>query len=334
MSSIMKKILFIISLTHTFGFSQTTSVLDDYVFVDSINTVTVSDVKTLYLFELEDESEYVGELIADSPDNVTIKRMDGSVVNIPAYKVIKRTKIDESQWDQESGEIIFHNLHDSRYFFSPSAFPLDQGEGYSMNAYSIYWAFQYGVTDNFSLGAGTSFLGLSSLSAKYTVPSNTENLNIAFGWFWVGNPFFDEGKSIINIPFAVSTWGDKETNVSLGFGFNFEADKHPLVLNIGGTNRMNRRSALVFELWGFNYTGYEDSVSPYELIDREKVSKTLIYGGPGLRWLRKKTKKRLFGIFKNNNYAGSNVIDFQVFFLHTDGKTLGPFPMIGASKRF
>ena len=101
------------------------------------------DVKTLYLFELEDESEYVGELIADTPDNVTIKRMDGSVVNIPAYKVIKRTKIDESQWDQESGEIIFRNLHDSRYFFSPSAFALEKGEGYSMNAYSIYWAFQY-----------------------------------------------------------------------------------------------------------------------------------------------------------------------------------------------
>ncbi|SVA51447.1 uncharacterized protein METZ01_LOCUS104301 [marine metagenome] len=40
------------------------------------------------------------------------------------------------------------------------------------------------------------------------------------------------------------------------------------------------------------------------------------------------------GIFKNNNYAGSNIIDFQVFFLNIDGKTIGPFPMIGASKRF
>ena len=50
--------------------------------------------------------------------------------------------------------------------------------------------------------------------------------------------------------------------------------------------------------------------------------------------LRKKTKKRLFGLFKQNNYAGSNVIDFQIFFLHTDGETIGPLPMIGASKRF
>ena len=50
--------------------------------------------------------------------------------------------------------------------------------------------------------------------------------------------------------------------------------------------------------------------------------------------LRKKTKKRLFGILKQNNYAGSNVIDFQIFFLNNDGKTRGPFPMIGASKRF
>ena len=37
MSSIMKKILFIILLTHIFGFSQTTSVLDDYVFADRYN---------------------------------------------------------------------------------------------------------------------------------------------------------------------------------------------------------------------------------------------------------------------------------------------------------
>ena len=300
------------------------------------------DVKTLYLFELEDESEYVGELIADTPDNVTIKRMDGSVVNIPAYKVIKRTKIDESQWDQESGEIIFGNLHDSRYFFSPSAFALEQGEGYSMNAYSLYWAFQYGIADNFSLGAGASVFGLTSLSAKYTVPSNAGNFNIAFGWFWVGFPFSNEGKSIINIPFAVATWGDKEKNISSGFGYNLEADKHPLVLNIGGTNRMSRSTALVFELWGFNYTSYSYNDGVYDeggwtgtsYNTREKVTNTLIYGGPGVRVLRKKTKKRLFGIFKQNNYAGSNVIDFQIFFLHTDGETIGPLPMIGASTRF
>ena len=298
------------------------------------------NAKTLYLFELEDESEYVGELIADTPDNVTIKRMDGSVVNIPAYKVIKRTQIDESQWDQESGEIIFGNLHDSRYFFSPSAFALEQGEGYSMNAYSLYWAFQYGIDHNFSLGAGASVFGLTSLSAKYTVPSNTEYFNFAIGWFWVGNPFTYEDKSIINIPFAVATWGDKEKNISSGFGFNLEADKHPLVLNIGGTNRMSRSTALVFELWGFNYTSYSNNDGLYNddgwtsYNTRKKVTNTLIYGGPGVRVIRKKTKKRLFGLFKQNNYAGSNVIDFQIFFLHTDGETIGPLPMIGASKRF
>ena len=94
---------------------------------------------------------------------------------------------------------------------------------------------------------------------------------------------------------------------------------------------MSRSTALVFELWGFNYTSYNTGTS-YNT--REKVRNTLIYGGPGLRVLRKKTKKRLFGIFKQNNFAGSNVIDFQIFFLHTDGVTIGPLPMIGASKRF
>ena len=109
--------------------------------------------------------------------------------------------------------------------------------------------------------------------------------------------------------------------ISSGFGFNLEANKNPLVLNIGGTNRISRSTALVFELWKFNYKSEIDT-------------KTLIYGGPGVRLLRKKTKKRLFGIFKQNNYAGSNVIDFQIFFSYNDGKTIGPLPMIGASTRF
>ena len=74
---------------------------------------------------------------------------------------------------------------------------------------------------------------------------------------------------------------------------------------------MSRSTALVFELWKFNYKSEIDT-------------KTLIYGGPGVRLLRKKTKKRLFGIFKQNNYAGSNVIDFQIFFSYNDGKTIGP----------
>ena len=101
---------------------------------------------------------------------------------------------------------------------------------------------------------------------------------------------------------------------------------------------MSRRTALVFELWGFNYTSY----SYYDVYNESgwagtsynTRTNTLIYGGPGVRVLRKKTKKRLFGIFKQNNYAGSNVIDFQIFFSHTDGMTIGPFPMIGASRRF
>ena len=92
--------------------------------------IFAQDTKNLYLFEFEDESEYVGELISDSPDQVTVKRMDGSVVNIPAYKIIKRTKIDEGQWDENAQELIFSNLHDTRYFFSPTAFALESGEGY------------------------------------------------------------------------------------------------------------------------------------------------------------------------------------------------------------
>ena len=318
----------------------------------SINIFS-QDVKNLYLFEFEDESEYVGELISDSPDKVTVKRMDGSVVNIPAYKIIKRTKIDEGQWDENAQELIFPNLHDTRYFFSPSAFALNKGEGYYMNAYWLYWSGQVGITDRFSVGFGSTFWGVpSTLSAKYTIPL-TEDLTSAVGWFWIGNPFIsseDENvgrfgkKTWVNMPFAVITKGDKEKNITLGVGYNIKSkDDNPFVLNIGGTYRLSRKIAFVVEGWMLNHSykeeRWEENNSSYGAYYDNKTS-LIMFGGPGIRWFRKKTKKRMFGIgLLGRKGQGASVIDFQVLFFRVDdgeGTTemLGPIPMIGTSTKF
>ena len=69
----------------------------------------------------------------------------------------------------KNGEYWFPNLHDSRYFFSPSAFGLAQGEGYYGHSYWMIWQAQYGITDELSLGAGTTLWGFpSTLNAKYS----------------------------------------------------------------------------------------------------------------------------------------------------------------------
>jgi len=307
-------------------------------------SIFAQDVKNLYLFEFEDESEYVGELISDSPDNVTVKRMDGSVVNLPAYRIIKRTKIDESQWDAKSGEMIFPNLHDTRYFFSPSAFALEKGEGYYMHTYWLYWAGQVGITDHLSVGFGSTFWGLpATLSAKYTLPI-TDDLTSAVGWFWIGNPFVsseDENvgewakKTWVNMPFAVITKGDKEKNITLGVGYNIKSkDSSPFVLNLGGTYRLSRNLAFVAEGWMLTHSYKEET----ENNSYDNKTSLMIFGGPGIRWFRKKTKKRMFGLGRKGK--GASVIDFQLMFFKVDNddpntfEFVGPIPMIGTSTRF
>ena len=316
------------------------------------------DVKNLYLFEFEDESEYVGELISDSPDQVTVKRMDGSVVNIPAYKIIKRTKIDEGQWDENAQELIFPNLHDTRYFFSPSAFALNKGEGYYMNAYWLYWSGQVGITDRFSVGFGSTFwLSPSTLAAKYTIPL-TEDLTSAVGWFWIGNPFIsseDENvgrfgkKTWVNMPFAVITKGDKEKNITLGIGYNIKSkDDNPFVLNIGGTYRLSRKIAFVVEGWMLTHSYKEErwveNNMGYDDYYYEHKTSLIMFGGPGIRWFRNKTKKRMFGLGLFNKGQGASVIDFQLMFFKVDNvergdeddvfEFIGPIPMIGTSTKF
>ena len=310
-------------------------------------SIFAQDTKNLYLFEFEDESEYVGELISDSPDQVTVKRMDGSVVNIPAYKIIKRTKIDESQWDENAQELIFSNLHDTRYFFSPTAFALESGEGYYMNAYYLYWSGQVGITDRISVGFGSTFWGSpATLAAKYTIPL-TEDLTSAVGWFWIGNPFVTSEeenigiygkKTWVNMPFAVITKGDKEKNITLGVGYNIKSkDNNPLVLNIGGTYRLSRQIAFVVEGWMLNHSYKEETWGQ----GYNHKNNSIVFGGPGIRWFRKKTKKRMFGLGLFNKGQGASVIDFQVmFFRVTDiegrdkSELLGPIPMIGTSTKF
>ena len=86
--------------------------------------------------------------------------------------------------------------------FSPTAFALDKREGYYNN---IYWLlqFQYGLTNNFSIGGGTSILGLpTTLNAKI-FPGN-DKITFASGFFWIGSLFLnDDIGTLVSMPYSV-----------------------------------------------------------------------------------------------------------------------------------
>jgi hypothetical protein len=268
-----------------------------------------------YIYEFRDGTTIIGTFVKEESGNVYITDMKGKDTYIPNVMIAQTYEVSDE--NLKNGEYWFPNLHDSRYFFSPSAFGLEQGEGYFGHSYWVMWQAQYGITDALSIGAGTSFFGYpATLNAKYSF--NIDNdLNAALGWFWVGNLFYDsDERSLLNMPYAVITKGSKENNITLGAAYNFIESvdsKERLVLNAGGTFRMGRRFAFVFEAW---------------LLD--PMNKAEIMGGPGIRYFRKINRVTA------RNGAGAKTWDFQLMHFPVMGDDGGQsfIPMFGASQKF
>ena len=287
-----------------------------------------NEVGKKYVYEFRDGTTIIGTFIKDEAGNIYITELDGKETYIPRVMV---AQIHEVTADNiKNGEYWFPNLHDSRYFFSPSAFGLKQGEGYFSHSYWLLWQAQYGITDNFSIGGGTVPWGMpATLNAKYSF--NIKNdYNAALGWFWAGDLFGWVGDlgSLLNMPYAVITKGSKENNITLGAAYNFANSLHDdlidtkidprerLVLNAGGTFRTSRRFAFVFEVWLLDPMMMSHNVPDFQLM-----------GGPGIRYFRKINRVTA------KNGAGAKTFDFQLMhFPGTDGPTF--YPMFGASQKF
>ena len=301
----MKKftfILFICLLVSNFTFSQT--------------------VGEKYIWEFRDGTIIHGSFVKSESGNIYITDDKGEEVYIPKVMIAQRHIATEENY--KNGEYFFPNLHDTRYFFSPSAFGLEKGEGYYNNAYYMMWQFQYGITDNISLGGGSTLWGFpATINLKYS-DNISDNLNYSFGYFYVGDLFntINNGEvNLLSMPYALITKGSKEKNISLGLSYNFAKPfndnfnyesgfrSQRLVLNVGAISRLSRRYAFVFEGWFMN---------PENLF---------FMGGPGIRYFSK--VKRITA----SNGAGAKTVDFQIFIMANDGDNV-VLPMIGRSWRF
>ena len=278
-----------------------------------------------YIYEFRDGTTIIGTFIKDADGNIYITELDGKETYLPRVMVAQIHEVTDD--NIKNGEYWFPNLHDSRYFFSPSAFGLEKGEGYFGHSYWVMRQAQFGITDDFSIGAGVMAIVPITLNAKYSF-NIKEDINAAAGWFWVGDLFgwfspdpIDE-RTIFNMPYAVITKGSKENNITLGAAYNFggsdddndEVDfKERLVLNAGGTFRMGRRFAFVFEAW---------LLDPMMMTHNEPQ----IIGGPGIRYYRKINRVTA------RNGAGAKTFDFQL--VHFPDLELKWIPMFGASQKF
>jgi len=279
-----------------------------------------NEVGKKYIYEFRDGTTIIGTFEREEHGNIYIKDLEDKETYLPRVMVAQTHEVTDD--NLKDGEYWFPNLHDTRYFFSPSAFGLEEGEGYFGHSYWMLWQAQYGISDNFSIGGGTTPWGLpATLNGKFSF--NIKNdINMAMGWFWVGDLFgWTDGDmgSLLNMPYAVITKGSKENNITLGASYNFATpfdetgsgiSSERLVLNAGGTYRLGRRFSFVFEAWLLN---------PGE--DME------IMGGPGIRYFRKINRVTA------RNGAGAKTWDFQLMHFPEMEEPFF-FPMVGASQKF
>ena len=317
----MKKTVLIISL---FVFSV------NYVFTQN------NEVGKKYIYEFRDGTTIIGTFIKDESGKIYINDLAGNETYLPRVMVAQIHEVTDA--NLKNGEYWFPNLHDSRYFFSPSGFGLKQGEGYMNHIYWLVRQAQFGITDEFSIGGGTSIIGMpTTLNAKYSF-NLSKSLNIAAGYFWVGSLFWDwdiDDKTFISMPFAVITRGSKENNFTLGIGYNFSntlldneddgiydengewitvevneiSPLDRLTLNFAATFRTSRRFSLIAEAWLFDINNSEPT----------------FLGGPGIRYYRKVNRVTA------KNGAGAKTFDFQLLL---NPQMDGIVPMFGASQKF
>ncbi len=292
--------------------------------ITSNTLAQTNEVGKKYVYEFRDGTTIIGTFVKEEGGNIYINDVKGEEIYLPKVMVAQIHEVTND--NLRDGEYWFSNLHDTRYFFSPSAFGLEQGEGYFSHSYWMLWQAQYGITDEFSIGGGTTFWGFpSTVNLKYSF-NIKDDINAALGWFWVGDLFGWSGGevgSILNMPYGVLTKGSKENNFTFGASYNFatpfdngdalEYGVERVVLNIGATVRLARRFSFVVEGWILN--GFDDP----ELM-----------GGPGIRYFRKINRVTA------RNGAGAKTWDFQLMHFPGMGENGSPtfIPMFGASQKF
>ena len=226
-----------------------------------------------YIIKLiDDESEFIGAFIEKNGLSVSIKTNSLPKVEIPFSKIKSIEKAPSE--NIKNGKYWFQNPNPTRYLFGPSAFGLKKGTGYYQNSYLLINSFNYGLTDNITIGGGFEFITLINgnpvffITPKITFPV-AKKVNIGAGLLYVNSPkFFDDSRSQSGIAYGIGTYGTPEHNITggLGWGFIEGTFSSKPIITISGMTRVGKRFALITENWivptvthHYNTNSYEKS---------------------------------------------------------------------------
>lgn len=201
-----------------------------------------------------DGNVLMGVVEQENEDQIIVRVEGIGEVTVQKSNIKKMEIIDPERI--QNGDYWFENPHGTRYFFAPNAIGLQKGTGYYQNAWIFFNNVNYGVSDNFSIGAGLipGFLfggGLDStplwILPKLSIPVSGDNFHLGVGAMIGGIIGSGSGALFYGSGTVGST--DKNLTVGLGYGASGgDISSTPLV-NISGMYRAKRTIYMLGELY-------------------------------------------------------------------------------------
>ncbi len=210
------------------------------------------DTTSIYRIETKDGNSYVGTIIKEDANILTIKTEKLGELSFQLDDIKSKTEISDVK--KKGGEYWLPNPQSSRYFWAPNGYGLKKNEGWYQNIWIFYNQLSYGFTDNFSCGVGLVPLFLFGGTAtpvwivpKFSIPVSKDKFNIGAGTLLA--TVIGEETEIFGLLYGTATLGSRDKNFSLGMAYGFYGDEwaEVPVFNLSGMVRTGSRGYFITE---------------------------------------------------------------------------------------
>lgn len=168
-----------------------------------------------------DGNYYLGKVILKNDSLIILETNSLGIIEIKKINILKIHEIQGK--DLEEGRYDKKTTFVTRYFMGPSGYGLDPGQGYYQNGWIFFNHAAIGITKNISIGVGTIplflFAGTSTpvwITPKISIPIVKDAINVGIGTFM--GRVIGESEMGFGIGYIVTTFGNRDYNLSLGFG--------------------------------------------------------------------------------------------------------------------
>lgn len=211
---------------------------------------------TITEIRLRDGSVLYGRVVEETTDRVVLLTIAGARVELARAQI---ESMRRTSGRAVNGAFWVEDPNATRLFFTSTARPLRKGSGYIASFELFLPLVAYGLTDRFTIAAGTPILPDAIGRVWYIAPKYTLSLRersaIAVGAlaFVLPEDIVTEGS--LGIIYANGTWGSRDRAVTVGAGWGYrwvsgasEVSNNP-VLMFGFESRLSRRVKFVTENW-------------------------------------------------------------------------------------